>query len=175
MAMNSSSVSPLMREALNEQIREELASAYLYLALSALMASQGLNGFAHWLRKQWEEELVHALKLYDFLLQRDIEVELKPLDKPVFSVNAPLEVFELVLRHEEHITACINRLYAAAIGQHDYASQALLQWFVTEQLEEEESAREVIDALRLVGSSGASLFLLDREMGSREAGEEADA
>lgn len=156
-----------MREAINDQIREELSSAYIYLGLSARMAGKGLNGFAHWLRRQWEEELVHALKLYDFLLQRDVEVELRALAKPETSAETPLEVFELVLRHEEHITACINRLYAAAVDEKDYASQTLLQWFVTEQLEEEESAREILDALRLVGTSGASLYLLDRELGSR--------
>lgn len=163
-----------MREELNEQIREELSSAYIYLALSARMAAKGLNGFAHWLRRQWEEELVHALKLYDFLLQRDVDVELRALAKPQFSAETPLEVFELVLRHEEHITACINRLYAVAVDEKDYASQTLLQWFVTEQLEEEESAREILDALRLVGNSGASLYLLDRELGSRGELTESD-
>ena len=158
-----------MREGINDQIREELSSAYIYLALSARMAASGLNGFAHWLRRQWEEELVHALKLFDFLLQRDVEVELHTLAKPDISATPPLQVFELVLRHEQHITACINRLYAAAVEEEDYATQTLLQWFVTEQLEEEESAREILDALRLVGDSGASLFLLDRELGSRGA------
>lgn len=173
MGQSSASVSVRMREAMNDQIREELSSAYIYLGLSARMAAKGLNGFAHWLRRQWEEELVHALKLYDFLLQRDVEVELRALAKPEITAETPLEVFGLVLAHEQHITACINKLYAAAVEEQDYASQTLLQWFVTEQLEEEESAREILDAIRLVGNSGASLFLLDRELGSR--GELADS
>ena len=168
----STSISPRMREAFNKQIRVELASAYTYLCLSAQMSKAGLNGFAHWLRRQWEEELAHAMKLFDYLLQRDAEVELFGLEQPAATPTVPLEVFELVLRHEQHVTACINELYALAVEERDYASQALLQWFVTEQLEEEESAREILDALRLAGESGTSLFLLDRELANRQPEEE---
>ena len=156
-----------MQAGLNDQIRAELESAYLYLALSALMDQQNLKGFAHWLRLQWEEEIVHALKLYDFLLQRDAAVELQALKKPTLSVSTPLEVFTQALHHEQYITRRINDLYALAVEENDYASQTLLQWYVTEQLEEEESAREIVESLRLVGDSGASLFLLDRELGQR--------
>ncbi|MDE2833692.1 MAG: ferritin [Bacteroidota bacterium] len=172
MSNTSGTVSARMQAALNEQIREELESAYLYLALSAHMDRQNLKGFAHWLRLQWEEEIVHALKLYDFLLQRDAAVELKALRKPAFAAQSALEVFAQALHHEQYITRRINELYALAVEENDYASQTLLQWFVTEQLEEEESAREIVESLRLVGDSGASLFLLDRELSQRQREEE---
>ena len=168
---DASSVSEAMRSAINDQIREELDSAYLYLGLSAYMDGLNLKGCAHWLRMQWQEETQHALKFFDFLLQRDCEVELKALAAPAFSAKTPLEVFELVLAHERHITACIHELYALAVLERDYASQTLLQWFITEQLEEEQSARDIIDDLRLAGDSGASLFLLDREFAARQAEE----
>ncbi|MCY3488650.1 MAG: ferritin [Rhodothermaceae bacterium] len=161
-------LSKRMQIALNEQIKAELDSAYLYLALAAEMESRNLKGFAHWLRIQWEEELVHGLKLYDFLLQRDARVELHALDKPsIDSEQTTLEIFSQVLEHEQYITARINQLYALAQEDLDYGSQTLLHWFIEEQLEEEESAREIVDNLRLVGESGAALFLLDRELGQR--------
>ena len=172
MSNNTGTVSARMQAALNEQIKAELESAYLYLALSAHMDQQNLKGFAHWLRLQWEEEIVHALKLYDFLLQRDAAVELKALKKPAFAAQTALEVFAQALHHEQYITKRINELYALAVEDNDYASQTLLQWFVTEQLEEEESAREIVESLRLVGDSGASLFLLDRELSQRQREEE---
>ena len=161
-------LSQRMQIALNEQIKAELDSAYLYLALAAEMESRNLKGFAHWLRIQWEEELAHGLKLYDFLLQRDAKVELHALDKPsIDSEQTTLDIFTHVLEHEQYITARINQLYALAQEDQDYGSQTLLHWFIEEQLEEEESAREIMDNLRLVGESGAALFLLDRELGQR--------
>jgi len=158
-----------MQDAINEQIQAEFESAYLYLALSARMEALNLRGFARWLRLQWEEETRHALKFYDFMLQRDATVVLNALAQPVSTVETPLEAFELALQHEQYITRRINDLYALAVQEHDYASQALLQWFVNEQLEEEAAARDITDNLRLIGDSGASLFLLDRELGQRQA------
>ena len=161
-----------MQNAINDQIQAEFESAYLYLALAARMEQLHLKGFAHWLRLQWEEETQHALKFYEFLLHRDGVVELKALDKPTYTADTPLAIFELVLEHEQYITGRINDLYTLAVEERDYASQTLLQWFITEQLEEEEAARDIIDDLRLVGDSGASLFLLDRELGQRRPEEE---
>ena len=161
-----------MQDAINDQIQAELESAYLYLALSARMEELHLKGFAHWLRLQWQEETQHALKFYDYLLQRDGVVQLKELPMPVYTAETPLEIFELVLAHEQYITGRINDLYALAAEERDYASQTLLQWFVSEQMEEEEAARDIIDDLRLVGDAGASLFLLDRELGQRQPEEE---
>ena len=168
----SPSISPTMQNAINDQIQAEFESAYLYLALSARMEQHNLKGFAHWLRLQWEEETQHALKLYDYLLQRDGVVQLKELATPTYTADTPLEIFELVLEHEQYITGRINDLYALAGEERDYASQTLLQWFISEQLEEEENARDIIDDLRLVGDAGASLFLLDRELSQRQLTEE---
>ena len=164
-----------MQDAINDQIQAEFESAYLYLALSARMEQLHLKGFAHWLRLQWQEETQHALKFYDYLLQRDGVVQLRELPTPVYTAETPLEIFELVLAHEQYITRRINDLYAQAAEERDYASQTLLQWFVSEQMEEEEAARDIIDDLRLVGDSGASLFLLDRELGQRQPEEEGEA
>ncbi|MXW64076.1 MAG: ferritin [Bacteroidetes bacterium SB0662_bin_6] len=169
-----SSISQTMQDAINDQIQAELESAYLYLALAARMEQLNLKGFAHWLRLQWQEETQHALKFYDYLLQRDGVVRLKALPTPAYEAETPLEIFELVLEHEQYITRRINDLYALSNKERDYASQTLLQWFVDEQIEEEESARDIIDDLRLVGDSGASLFLLDRELAQRQAEEEEE-
>ncbi len=161
-------LSDRMQLALNAQIKAEFESAYLYLALAAEMESRNLKGFANWLRRQWEEELIHGLKLYDFLLQRDAEVDLHALDKPeVDSAQSTLEIFTHVLQHEQYITARIHELYALSLEEKDYASRTLLQWFVDEQVEEEDSAREIMENLRLVGEEGAALFLLDRELSQR--------
>ncbi len=166
--MPNRELSDRMQLALNAQIKAELESAYLYLALAAEMESRNLKGFAHWLRRQWEEELIHGLKLYDFLLQRDAKVDLHALDKPkVDSTQSTLEIFTHVLQHEQYITARIHELYALSMEEKDYASQTLLQWFVDEQVEEEESAREIMENLRLVGEGGAAMFLLDRELSQR--------
>jgi len=173
--MASKGLSERMQVALNRQIKAEFDSAYLYLGLSAEMETRNLKGFAHWLRVQWEEELAHGFKLYDFLLQRDAKVELHALDKPsVDSQKTILEIFSDVLHHEQYITARINELYALALEDGDYGSQTLLHWFIEEQMEEEESAREIIDNLRLVGESGAALFLLDREMSQRSEAHHED-
>lgn len=157
-----------IQNAINDQIRAEFEAAYFYLALSARMEERNLKGFAHWLRLQWEEETLHALKFYDFLIQRDGVVELKALAQPDVEIATPLEAFERVLENEQDVTRRIHDLYALAVEEHDYALQTLLQWFINEQVEEEEAAREIIDNLRLIGDSGASLFLLDREMGQRQ-------
>lgn len=162
-----------IQEAINEQIQAEFASAYLYLALSAQVERMNLKGFAHWLRMQWQEETGHAMKFYDFLLQRDGVVELKTLDQPEIEAETPLDVFEAVLAHEQYITRRIHDLYALAVEEHDYSLQTLLHWFIEEQTEEEEAARNIIDNLRLIGDAGSSLFLLDRELSERQPGADA--
>ena len=164
-----------IQDAINDQIQAEFESSYFYLALAARMEELNLKGFAHWLRLQWEEETQHALKFYNFLLHRDGVVELKALSQPDVQVSTPLEAFELVLESEQHITHRIHDLYALAIEERDYAFQTLLQWFIDEQVEEEEAARDIIDDLRLIGDSGASLFLLDREMSQRQPEKEEGA
>lgn len=163
------SVNTAVEAAINAQIQAEFQSAYIYLAMSAKFNEMGFGGFAHWLRLQWEEETVHALKFYDFLLSRDGSIELGSIEKPEITFGTPLEAFEQVLEHEQYITSRIHDLYDLATKNRDYPLQTLLNWFVDEQVEEEDSVRAVIDTLRLIGDSGSNLFLLDRELGSRQA------
>lgn len=155
--------------AVNSQINAELESAYIYLGMSARMEDLSLPGLAQWLRVQWEEEIVHAMKFYDFLVQRGESVELGSLKKPAADFKKPLEAFEEVLKHEQYITDRIWKLNEIAVKEKDYALQSLLKWFIDEQVEEEDNARAAIDALRLVGDDGSGLFLFDREMGQRTA------
>ncbi len=164
-----------IEQAINDQIQAEFQSAYQYLAMSARFEEMNLKGFAHWLKVQWEEETAHAMKFYTFMLQRDGHVELQTLKKPEVTFETPLEAFEQVLRHEQHITERIHRLYDLAAKERDYPLQTLLNWFVDEQVEEEESAREIIDHLKLIGDSNSHLFLLDRELARRPGGGEAEA
>ena len=174
--MNSSSARKLdssIEAAINAQIQAEFQSAYLYLAMSARFENMNLKGFAHWLRLQWQEETNHAMKFYDFLLQRDGVVELDALTRPEVSFDNPLEAFEEVLAHEQYITGRIHELYDLASEKKDYPLQTLLHWFIDEQVEEEDSARAIIDTLRLIGDAGPNLFLLDRELGARQ-GEEGE-
>ena len=160
-------------DAINSQIHAEFESAYTYLAMSARMEMLNLTGFAAWLRIQWEEEISHAMKFVDFMIQRDFEVELQALGQPKAAFKTPLEAFEEVLKHEQYITGRIHQLYSLAVKENDYPLQTLLQWFIDEQVEEEENARAAIDSLRLVGDSGPGLFMLDREMGARRQPTEA--
>lgn len=172
--MNSSrGLDPVVEQALNDQIQAEFQSAYLYLAMSARFETMNLKGFAHWLQLQWQEETMHAMKFYDFLLQRNGTVELKTLEKPATPFKTPLEAFEEVLEHEQYITGRIHSLYDLATEKRDYPLQSLLHWFIDEQVEEEDAARAVIDTLRLIGDEGPNLFLLDRELGARQAEPEA--
>ena len=156
-----------VQKAINSQIKAELQSAYIYLAMSARMETFNLPGMATWLKIQWEEELMHAMKFYDFLIQRDALVELLPLDKPDVDFDSALSCFRQVLEHEQLITGKINKLYDLSVTESDYPLQSLLQWFIDEQVEEEDNVRAAIDSLKLVGDSGPGLFMLDREMGSR--------
>ena len=154
-------------EAVNSQVQAELESAYIYLGMSVRMETLNLPGFASWLRIQWGEEIAHAMKFIDFMIHRNEEVELGAIKEPKVKFSSPLEAFEAVLEHEQYITDRIDKLYALAVKESDYPLQTLLQWFIDEQVEEEENARKVIDSLKLVGDEGPGLFMLDREMGSR--------
>jgi ferritin len=162
-----------VQSAINDQIRAEFQSAYTYLAMAARMEAANLRGMANWLRVQWEEEVVHGMKLYDFVLQRGGDVELHGLSAPDPGDGTPLQLFEAVLEMERDNTRRIHALYDLAVSEADYALQTLLHWFIDEQVEEEDIASDIIDKLRLIGDSGPSLFLLDQEMGQRQLGEEA--
>jgi ferritin len=162
-----------VEEAMNEQIKNEFFSAYQYLSMAAYCESENLPGFAQWMRAQSQEETEHAMKFYDFILDRNGRVSLRGIDSPVVEFGSPLEVFERALEHERKVTAMINDLYGLAVSENDYASQTFLQWFVTEQVEEEKNAGDVVETLKMVGNRSEALFLLDRELGQRREEEQA--
>ncbi|MDP9374829.1 MAG: ferritin [Chloroflexota bacterium] len=165
-------LSPAVQEALNAQIKHEFDSAYIYLSMAAYCESANLPGFAHWLGVQAREEVEHAMKFYAFIHDRGGRVQLRALDQPPTEFGSILGVFEQALAHERKISGLINQLYGLAAGEQDYASQAFLQGFVTEQVEEEKITSQVVERLKLAGDSTHALLLVDREVGERQ-GEDA--
>lgn len=155
-----------LQAAFNDQIQKEMYSAHLYLAMAAVCEAQSLKGFASWLRIQYEEELSHALKLYDYMLERGGNPLVPAIAAPPAEFGTIEALFATVLAHEQQVTAAINKLYEVAIAETDYAAQVFLQWFITEQVEEESSAGEIVERLRML--NGASLLYLDRELAQRE-------
>ncbi|MBM3318989.1 MAG: ferritin [Candidatus Eisenbacteria bacterium] len=158
---------PKMLAAMNRQIVEELDSAYLYLAMAAYFEGEGLEGMAHWMKAQSIEEVIHAMKFFGHIHSRAGTVELQALAKPQKTWASPLAAFEAAYAHERHITRCIHDLVDLAAAERDHAALPLLQWFVEEQVEEEESALKVVDLLKRVGSSGHGLLLIDRQLAAR--------
>jgi ferritin len=156
-------------KAVNKQIQAEFESAYLYLAMSSYFESENLKGFANWMRVQWDEELQHAFKFYNMLIERDEKVELLDLKKPGNDFGTPMEAFKSTLEHEQFITGKINDLYNLALEEKDYPLQNLLHWFIDEQVEEENNVRDIIDQLKLIGENGTGLYMLDRELAQRQA------
>lgn len=156
--------------ALNAQVNAELYSAYLYLGMSAWSEAQNLPGFAGWMRHQFEEEQTHALKIFDYVHDQGGEVALAAIARPQASYASLREVWEATLKHEQHVTSLIHKLYALAQKEQDYATQALMQWFVTEQVEEEKAASAILEQVKMVGTNSSAVFFLDRHVGkSREA------
>lgn len=162
-----------IEDALNEQIKHEFYAAYLYLGMMAYFERRSLGGFAHWMRLQAREEVGHAMRLVDFVLDRGGTVELKAIERPDTDYDSPLEVMRAALEHERRVTGMIDRLYELALEHKDHPAQVLLQWFVTEQVEEEKSAGDIVDRLEIGGDSGSALLALDERLGRRtpEAGE----
>ncbi len=156
-----------MQKALNEQLNAEMYSSYLYLSMAAYFQSINLSGFATWMRVQMQEEMVHAMKFYDFINERGGRVNLKPIQGPPAEWKSPLAAFEAALEHEQKVTGLINGLMDLAIEGRDHATQIFLQWFVTEQVEEEDSATEVIQKIKLMGDAQGGMFMIDRELGQR--------
>lgn len=154
--------------ALNKQINEEFASAYIYLAMAGAADRLGLPGFCNWFTTQYQEELVHAGKFVQFLMERDGELCLEAIEKPVVENATPLGLFEDALKHELHISQCIFELKDLARAESDHATDVFLEWFVTEQVEEEANARGVIDQLRMIDGDKNGLFLIDRELAGRQ-------
>jgi ferritin len=156
-----------IQEALNAQINREQYSAQLYLAMSAHCEAKSFRGFAHWLRIQAQEETAHAMKLVSFLLDRGGQLALAPIPAPPGGFGTITEVFDQILAHERSITASINALFELSRAEKDYASEIALQWYVTEQVEEEANVGRIVDQLHAVGEKGGGIWYLDSRMGKR--------
>jgi len=161
-------LSKSMEEALNRQVNRELYSAYLYTGMSAYFSSANLSGFAKWLRIQAKEERAHATKLYDYILARGGKIALLDIEAPKSKWASATKVFEEVYAHEQKVTAMINALVELATKEKDHATFEMLQWFVKEQVEEEEHASEILAKVRTIGDVPGHLFYLDHQLGKRE-------
>ena len=160
-----------VEKAMNDQLAVELESAYAYLAMSAYCEQESLPGSASWLRHQASEELGHAMRFYTFISDRDGRVHLRALPEPRAKYSSLLDVFERALEQERSVSRSISDLYSLVVNEKDYAAQAWLDWFATEQVEEEKSVGHIVDSLRRIGNRGDLLFLLDKELGDREGAE----
>ncbi len=160
-------ISAALQKAINEQINKELYSSYLYLSMAAYFEDQNLPGFANWMYVQEGEEREHGKKFYEYLVDRGAKVELKAIAAPATTWKSSLDVFKEVQKHEAFVTASINSLYELALSEKDYASQIMLQWFITEQIEEEKNAAEIVQKLELIESKGTAVLMLDHELGHR--------
>ncbi len=160
--------SKTLNEEMNTQIKLELYSAYLYLSMSAHFEAVNLEGFAHWMRVQAGEEQEHAMKFYDFIQERNGKIALQAIDQPPVEFTTPIAIFEQVLKHEESVTARINHLYELALKDNDYASQVFLQWFISEQVEEEKNASDILAVLKIIGEKSNAIFQLDHRLEKRE-------
>lgn len=154
-------------KALNSQLNAELYSAYLYLSMEAYFESTDLNGFANWMRVQVQEELTHAMKFYDYIVRRGGRVTLPSIEEPPSEWESPQATFEHVYKHEQNVTGLINSLVDLAMSESDHATSNFLQWFVAEQVEEEESSNGVLQKVKLAGESPGGLFMLDSELAQR--------
>lgn len=160
-------ISETMQKALNQQIKEELQSAYLYFAMAADFESKGLDGFASWMTAQASEEMVHAMKIYTFINDRGGKAHLLQLDEPQSSWKSTLEAFEAAYKHEQYITDCINKLVKKARDENDNATENMLQWFVNEQVEEEKTADDIVSKLKMVGDHPQGTFMMNSQLGNR--------
>jgi ferritin len=160
-------INETVQDAINEQIKDELYSAYLYLAMSAHFEAENFSGFAKWTRMQAEEEVEHAMKLFDFVNERGGRVKLQEIAQPTAEFGTPLEVFEEIFKHEQKVTALIHRLYEVALNEKDYATQVMLHWFIDEQVEEEDNAGGMVERLKMAGDNKGALLQLDHYAASR--------
>jgi ferritin len=160
-------ISKAMQDAINEQINKELYSSYLYLSMAAYFEDKNLPGFAKWMHIQEGEEREHAMKFYEFLVDRSGRVLLKPIAAPETDWKSSLELFRQVAAHEAAVTASIHALYELAVKEKDYAAQVMLHWFINEQVEEEKNAAEIVQQLELVDAHGTAVLMLDHRLGKR--------
>lgn len=160
-------VSKELETAINKQINAEFWSAYLYLSMSTWCAHEGLPGFANWFKVQFQEEQDHALKFMNYLIAKGNKVQLMPIEKVDTSWDSVLKAFQDTLEHERVVTSLINNLVSIARKENDFATENMLQWFVNEQVEEEETAKAMIDGLKLIGSNGFGVYTMDKELAQR--------
>jgi ferritin len=160
-------ISKKMTEAINEQINRELFSEYLYISMQAWFADQSLDGMANWMDAQGKEERFHAMKFFNYLVERGARVKLKAIDEPTYEFENPIQAFEMALEHEKFISKSINELMDLAIKENDHATRSFLQWYVDEQVEEESSVDRIVNMLKMVGDRGHGIFMIDRELGKR--------
>ncbi len=162
-------VSNKMLSALNNQMNAEMFSSYLYLSMAAHFENVILPGFAHWMKVQSKEEWGHAMKIFEYVNQHGARVTLEAIDKPPATFKKPLDVMKQVLEHEQKVSAMINSLYELAQKKKDYPTQVMLQWFITEQVEEEKTASDIIETLKLISDAPSAMIMLDRQLASRES------
>lgn len=161
-----------VEEAINSQINAEMFSAYLYKSMSAYFSDMNLTGMATWMDLQAQEEMTHALKFYDYLIERGGRVRLLAIEEPASEWGSPIEVFRASYEHEQYITGRINDLADLAIQEKDHATGIMLQWFVTEQVEEEANVSEIVSKMEMISDSKHGLYMLDKELGGRTAAPE---
>ena len=162
-------INQVMQDGINEQINDELYSSYVYLAMSAYCEQQNFTGCAQWLRLQSQEEHGHALRLFDYLLAREGQVALKAIAQPQAEYQSLLDVFSAALEHEQEVSQRIDALYELAFQEKAFSALVELEWFITEQTEEEKTIREIVHKFKLVGDDPASLLELDRELKQRSS------
>lgn len=153
--------------ALNEQIKHEFYSSYLYLSIASYFENIPLDGFGKWFRKQAQEEHEHAMKIYNYIIDRNMHVHLQAIGKPQHQFKSIQEVFELALEHERKVTHWIHQIYDLAVQEKDHATHVFLQWFITEQVEEEKNAQDNLDQIVFIGDDKAALFVLDQNFSKR--------
>jgi ferritin len=160
-------LSTKMESALNDQINHEFNNAYTYLATAAWFAENNLPGFAHWMQIQYSEEIDHALKLFEFLIDRGGKVNLDRVERPARDFGSPKDIFAATLKLEQSTTAKVNRLYALAVEENDFATQSRLNWYVDEQVEEEKNVGSILAMLEMAGESKGTILMLDHQLGKR--------
>lgn len=156
-----------MESALIGQITKEMYSAYLYMSMSNHAQTIGLKGFANWFMVQYHEEMLHSMKFYEYIQKQGGSVTLKAMDEPPHVFKSPTDMFEQTLTHEHFITKSINELMDVAIGEKDHATQIFLQWYVSEQVEEEQNDNDILNSLKLIGADAHGLFMLDKDLAAR--------
>jgi ferritin len=157
-----------LEKAFNDQIKNEFYSAYLYLAMAAYAEHKNLSGFAHWFKVQYKEEITHGMKIFDFLNDRGVRVILEDIPAPQADFSSPMETFEETLKHEKKVTSLLESLSNLAKKVDDQAAAIFLQWFITEQVEEEKNATVILETIKMIKPDSAALIMLDRELAKRE-------